>query len=97
MAGMIWGIGQALHEATEIDSRYARYVNRDLKDYLVPVNADIKDLQVILVPEVDNAVNPAGAGRNGQCRHCLRRRQRGLPRDGKRIRDLPIRIEQLLA
>jgi len=60
MGGMIWGIGQALHEATEIDSRYARYVNRDLQDYLVPVNADIKDLQVILVPEVDHAVNPAG-------------------------------------
>ncbi|TIR61134.1 MAG: xanthine dehydrogenase family protein molybdopterin-binding subunit, partial [Mesorhizobium sp.] len=60
MGGMIWGIGQALHEATEVDRRYARYVNRDLQDYLVPVNADIRDLQVILVPEVDHAVNPAG-------------------------------------
>ncbi|TIS76754.1 MAG: xanthine dehydrogenase family protein molybdopterin-binding subunit, partial [Mesorhizobium sp.] len=47
MGGMIWGIGQALHEATEVDRRYARYVNRDLQDYLVPVNADIRDLQVI--------------------------------------------------
>jgi xanthine dehydrogenase YagR molybdenum-binding subunit len=55
---MIWGIGQALHEATEIDQRTR--VDRDLQDYLVPVNADIKDLQVILIPEVDHAVNPAG-------------------------------------
>jgi xanthine dehydrogenase YagR molybdenum-binding subunit len=30
MGGMIWGISSALHEATEIDSRYARYVNVNL-------------------------------------------------------------------
>src|SRR5436309_12145934 len=60
MGGMIWGIGQALHEATEIDRRAARYVNRDLQDYLVPVNADIKAVDVILVPEIDHEVNPAG-------------------------------------
>jgi hypothetical protein len=60
MGGMIWAIGQALHGATGIDRRYARYVNRDLQDYLVPVNADIKDLHVTLVPEVDHAVYPTG-------------------------------------
>ena len=27
MGGMIWGIGSALHEATEIDVCNARYVN----------------------------------------------------------------------
>ena len=57
MGGMIWGISSALHEATEID---ARYVNDNLADYAVPVNADVSDVEVILVSEVDHDVNPAG-------------------------------------
>src|SRR5207237_2290735 len=61
MGGMIWGIGSALHEATEIDPRNARYVNDNLADYLIPVNADIDQLEVMLVPEQDDKVNPAGA------------------------------------
>ncbi|HZD88707.1 MAG TPA: xanthine dehydrogenase family protein molybdopterin-binding subunit, partial [Pseudolabrys sp.] len=60
MGGMIWGIGSALHEATEIDERNAGYVNDNLADYLVAVNADIQDLEVILVPEKDDFVNPLG-------------------------------------
>src|SRR5207253_3541395 len=60
VGGMIWGIGSALHEATEIDMTRARYVNDNLADYSVPVNADIKELEVILVPEEDRDVNPAG-------------------------------------
>jgi xanthine dehydrogenase YagR molybdenum-binding subunit len=52
MGGMIWGISSALHEATEIDRKRARYVNDNLADYLVPVNADIQQLEVILVPEL---------------------------------------------
>jgi xanthine dehydrogenase YagR molybdenum-binding subunit len=42
MGGMIWGISSALHEVTEIDKGRARYVNDNLADYLVPVNADIE-------------------------------------------------------
>jgi xanthine dehydrogenase YagR molybdenum-binding subunit len=60
MGGMIWGISSALHEATEIDLKRVRYVNDNLADYLVPVNADVKEADVILVPEVDHDVNPAG-------------------------------------
>ena len=60
MGGMIWGISSALHEATELDLKRARYVNDNLADYLVPVNADIKQVDVILVPEIDRDVNPAG-------------------------------------
>ena len=33
---MIWGMSSALHEATEIDPRNARYVNDNLADYLDP-------------------------------------------------------------
>ncbi|RWP46227.1 xanthine dehydrogenase family protein molybdopterin-binding subunit [Mesorhizobium sp.] len=99
MGGMIWGIGQALHEATEIDRRHARYVNRDLQDYLVPVNADIKQLEVILVPEVDHAVNPAGVkglGELGNVGTAAAVASAVYHATGRRIRDLPIRIENLI-
>jgi hypothetical protein len=46
------GIGSALHEATEIDGLAARYVNDTVAEYLVPVNADVEDIPVILVPEM---------------------------------------------
>jgi xanthine dehydrogenase YagR molybdenum-binding subunit len=48
MGAMIWGISSALHEATEIDERNARYVNDNLADYLVPVNADIQQLEATI-------------------------------------------------
>jgi len=60
MGGMIWGISSALYEATEIDKREARYINDNLADYLIPVNADTPQIDVILVPETDDQVNPAG-------------------------------------
>ncbi|TPK49715.1 xanthine dehydrogenase family protein molybdopterin-binding subunit [Mesorhizobium sp. B2-5-4] len=100
MGGMIWGIGQALHEATEIDRRNARYVNRDLQDYLVPVNADIKQVDVILVPEVDLDVNPAGVkglGELGNVGTAAAVASAVYHATGKRIRDLPIRIDDLIS
>lgn len=74
MGGMIWGIGSALHEATEIDPRNARYVNDNLADYSIPVNADTPSVKVILVSEEDHDVNPAGV--QGSRRACERRNGR---------------------
>ena len=99
MGGMIWGIGSALHEATEIDMRYARYVNDNLADYMVPVNADVKDVQVILVSEVDHDVNPAGVkglGELGNAGTAAAIANAVYHATGRRIRQLPIRIEKLL-
>jgi xanthine dehydrogenase YagR molybdenum-binding subunit len=99
MGGMIWGVGCALHEATEIDRRTARYVNTDLQDYLVPVNADIDELQVILVEEEDRDVNQAGIkglGELGNVGTQAAIASAVYHATGRRIRDLPIRIEHLL-
>jgi xanthine dehydrogenase YagR molybdenum-binding subunit len=60
VGGLIWGVSSALHEATEIDHRRARYCNTDLAEYLIPVNADIDEAQVILIPEEDHLVNDLG-------------------------------------
>jgi xanthine dehydrogenase YagR molybdenum-binding subunit len=100
MGGLIWGVSSALHEATEMDPGSARYINDNLADYLVPVNADIEDVAVILVPERDNQVNPLGikglgelgnVGTNAAVANAV------YHATGRRIRDLPIRLEKLLA
>jgi xanthine dehydrogenase YagR molybdenum-binding subunit len=99
MGGMIWGISSALHEATELDTRYARYVNDNLADYSVPVNADVNQVEVILVPEVDHDVNPAGVkglGELGNVGTAAAIANAVYHATGTRIRKLPIRLEKLL-
>ena len=99
MGGLIWGVSSALHEATEMDLGAARYINDNLADYLVPVNADIEDVAVILVPERDSLVNPAGikglgelgnVGTNAAVANAV------YHATGRRIRELPVRLEKLL-
>jgi xanthine dehydrogenase YagR molybdenum-binding subunit len=99
MGGTLWGLSAALFEATQIDLKSARYVNKNLADYLVPVNADVPDLQIIVVPEVDSRVNPLGikgigeigiVGMNAAVANAV------FHATGKRVRDLPIRADKLL-
>ena len=99
IGGMIWGISSALHEATEIDRKRARYVNDNLADYLMPVNADIQELQVILVPEEDDKVNPAGVKGIGEIANAgtaAAIANAVYHATGLRVRELPIRLEKLL-
>jgi len=99
MGGAIWGLSSALYEATEIDKRHARYVNTNFADYLIPVNADVAQVDVIFVPEEDTRVNPLGVkgigeigivGMNAAVANAV------FHATGKRIRELPIRIEDLI-
>jgi xanthine dehydrogenase YagR molybdenum-binding subunit len=99
MGGMIWGVGSALHEATEIDKERARYVNDNLADYRIPVNADIQQLEVILVSETDTDVNPAGIKGLGELANvgtAAAIANAIYDATGVRVRALPIRIEDLL-
>ena len=99
MGGQIWGISAALHEATEIDRRSARYYNDDLAEYLIPVSADIGTIETIFLPEQDRQVNDLGikgigelgnVGLNAAVANAVHHAT------GVRIRELPIRIEKLL-
>ncbi|MBO0902770.1 xanthine dehydrogenase family protein molybdopterin-binding subunit [Jiella sonneratiae] len=58
--GMVWGLGFALEEEAVHDRRSGRIMNADLAGYHVPVNADVAEMDVILVDEVDPHVNPLG-------------------------------------
>ena len=99
IGGVVWGIGMALEEATEVDHRYGRIVNANLQHYHVPVNADIHAIETIFVEEEDTVVNPLGVKGMGELGMV------GIPAaianaifhaTGKRVRDLPITPEKLL-
>ncbi len=77
-----------------------RYVNDNLADYPIPVNADVKDVEVILVPEVDHDVNPAGIKGLGELANvgtAAAVANAVYHATGTRVRQLPIRIENLLS
>jgi xanthine dehydrogenase YagR molybdenum-binding subunit len=99
IGGVVWGIGMALQEATEVDHRYGRIMNPNLQHYHVPVNADIHEVETIFVEEDDKIVNPLGVKGMGELGMV------GIPAaianaifhaTGKRIRDLPITPDKLL-
>ena len=89
----------ALHEHTVRDRRTARAVVRDLADYQVPVNADVPELEVILVDEYDPFVNPLGVkgiGELGITGVSAAIANAVYHATGTRIRDLPITLDKLL-
>jgi xanthine dehydrogenase YagR molybdenum-binding subunit len=99
VGGMIWGISSALHEQTEIDPRNASYINANLAEYLLPVNADIVDVQAIMVPEEDRLVNRAGVkgvGEIGVVGVAAAISNAVHHATGRRLRTLPIRIEHVM-
>ncbi|MDO9405362.1 MAG: xanthine dehydrogenase family protein molybdopterin-binding subunit [Polaromonas sp.] len=58
---VVWGISQALHEETHADHRLGRFMNHNLSEYHVAVNADIHDIDVVFVDEDDRVVSSLGA------------------------------------
>ena len=100
IGGLVWAIGMALHEETVRDPRTGRVVTRDLADYHVPVHADVPDLQVLFVDEVDPYVNEVGAkgiGEIGNTGASAAIANAVFHATGRRIRDLPIRLDKVMA
>jgi xanthine dehydrogenase YagR molybdenum-binding subunit len=99
MGGMIWGVGSAIHEQTEIDPRASRYVNANLADYMIPVNADVGEVKIIMVPEEDRLINPIGVkgiGEIGIVGTSAALANAVYHATGQRLRDLPLRIDSLI-
>ena len=98
--GIIFGIGMALLEETRVDPETGRIVNANIADYLLPVNADVPDVETILVEAPDLITTPLGVKGIGE-----------LPTvgvaaaianavyhaTGLRVRELPIRLDKLIA
>jgi xanthine dehydrogenase YagR molybdenum-binding subunit len=97
--GVVWGIGAALREASEVDRRYGGFLNADLAEYVVPVNADIGAIDVEFIDTPDLKFNSAGVKGLGEVSMVGVAAAIGnavYHATGRRARSLPIRIEHLL-
>ncbi len=100
VGGMVGGIGMALLEEAEWDARLGRVVNANIAEYLVPVCADVHDLDAIFVPGEDTVLSPIGSkglAELGLCGVAPAIANAVWHATGKRVRELPITLDKLLA
>src|SRR5277367_2592431 len=100
IGGMIFGIGAALEEAMILDPRFGCFVNHDLGEYHVPVNADVPDVDAIFLPELDDKSNPLkskGIGELGICGAGASIANAIYNACGVRVRDYPITLDKLIS
>jgi xanthine dehydrogenase YagR molybdenum-binding subunit len=97
MGGMIWGLSTALFEGLEFDSRGVM-ANASLADYLVPVNADVPEVEVLLldVPDLThNELGVRGAGEIGAAGVSAAIGNAIYNAIGIRLRELPMSVDKM--
>jgi xanthine dehydrogenase YagR molybdenum-binding subunit len=100
LGGVVMGIGMGLFEETLYDPRNGKPLNNNFADYIVSTNADIPEMDCIFVEYPDLNLNEYGArgvGEIGLTGVASALTMAVYHATGIRVRDLPIRIEQLLA
>lgn len=99
LGGVVWGISMALEEDSFMDHNFGRFINHDLAEYHVSVNADIHDIDVIFVEEEDKIVSPIGVkglGEIGLVGVAAAIGNAVYHATGKRVRDLPITLDKVM-
>jgi xanthine dehydrogenase YagR molybdenum-binding subunit len=99
IGGMIFGVSAALFEEAVVDTRSGGFVNRDLAEYLVPVHADIPELDAVFLDGFDDKANVLGAkglGELGNCGASAAVANAVFNATGVRVRDFPITLDKLL-
>jgi xanthine dehydrogenase YagR molybdenum-binding subunit len=98
IGGTVDGIGMALLEETITDPDTGRIANATLSDYLVAVNANVPDMDVLFVGEPDrsNPIAVKGIGEIGLVGIAAAIANAVFHATGRRIRSVPITIDQLL-
>ncbi|TPG10932.1 xanthine dehydrogenase family protein molybdopterin-binding subunit [Sphingomonas oligophenolica] len=100
IGGMVWGIAYALSEDGIVDTRTGHFVNPDFGEYHVAVNADVPQIEVHFIEEVDTSANPAGAkgvGELGISGAGAAVANAIYNATGVRVRDFPVTLDKLLA
>jgi xanthine dehydrogenase YagR molybdenum-binding subunit len=100
IGGIVWGYGQAVLEESPIDERYGRYLSKNLSGVMLPVNADIPEIDVFFADEVDphaSAIGARGIGELGATGVAAAIANAVWHATGRRIRRVPIRAADLLA
>jgi xanthine dehydrogenase YagR molybdenum-binding subunit len=96
---VVMGIGMALLEHTTYDPQNGAPINSNLADYIVAVNADVPKLEVHFVDFPDKQINELGArgiGEIGLAGIAAAITAATYHATGVRVRELPIKIEDLL-
>ncbi len=97
--GMVFGIGAALLEESVVDAATGRYTNANISEYVLPVNADVRDITPILVDTTDPVTTELGVKGLGELPLVGVAAAIGnavFHATGVRVRKLPIRIEDIL-
>jgi xanthine dehydrogenase YagR molybdenum-binding subunit len=96
---MTFGVSSALHEEALVEPRTGAFLNHDLAGYLVPVHADIHEIEAVLLDGFDDKANVLGAkgvGELGNCGANAAVANAVFNATGVRVRDFPITIEKVL-
>ena len=99
IGGIVFGIGMALLEGSQLEETTGRYANGNFADYLVATNADVPYIDVHFIGQPDTIFNPVGARGAGEIGVT------GIPAaianavynaTGRRVRDFPITLDKLI-
>src|SRR3954467_11960223 len=96
---VVMGIGMALLEHTEYDPQNGAPINSSLADYVVAVNADAPPIEVHFLDYPDKEINEVGArgiGEIGLAGIAAAITAAVHHATGVRVRELPVKIEDLL-
>lgn len=96
---VVMGIGMALFEEARYDKRYGAPINSNLADYIVATNADAPPIDVTFLDHPDTVMNELGArgvGEIGLAGTAAAITSAVHHATGVRVRELPVRIEDLL-
>jgi xanthine dehydrogenase YagR molybdenum-binding subunit len=96
---VVMGIGMALLEHTTYDPQNGAPINSNMADYIMAVNADVPNLEVHFLDYPDKEINQLGArgiGEIGLAGIAAAITAATHHATGVRVRELPIRIEDLL-
>jgi xanthine dehydrogenase YagR molybdenum-binding subunit len=99
LGAAVMGIGMSLFEETHYDHHFGQPINGNFADYLVATCADLPELDVTFLDYPDLIVNEYGArgiGEIGMAGVAPAIASAVYHATGVRVRELPIRIEDLL-
>lgn len=94
------GLGMALGVEQVLDPHTGDYVNHHLAEYHVPVHVDIGEMDVVWIDDPDDTLNPMASKGVGEIRivgTAAAIANAVWHATGVRVRDLPIRLDRLLA
>jgi xanthine dehydrogenase YagR molybdenum-binding subunit len=98
IGGAVMAIGMTMLEETVFDPGTGRIANATFADYLIPVHADVPDIDVVFVGEPDrfSPIGAKGLGEVGIVGVSAAIANAVYHATGRRIRSLPITLDKLL-